>query len=157
MKSSALSLAFLFALSTFPAFAADPEPAAADKAKLIAQLEKTLTGCKMTGKFTILGQDKEPEEDSYELVRAMKGDEGDIWLITAKMKDKTYPPIPVEIIWSGDTPVITLTNVTIPGMGAGFSCRIVIYDGLYAGTWGHGKTIGHMFGKIERAKMEEKK
>ena len=141
-----LVLVCVFAIPALAAFAADPAP---DKAKLIAQLEKTLTGCKMTGKFTIQGKEgKEPAADSYDIAKAMKLDEGDTWLITAKMGDKSYP-VPVEIVWSGDTPVITLTNVTIPGMGEGFSCRIVIYDGLYAGTWGHGKTVGHMWGKIE--------
>jgi hypothetical protein len=151
------ALAFCAAclLLTSISLAADPPEGVPDKAKLIALLEKTLTGCKMTGKFTTTGQDKDkdPAADSYQITKAMKLDEGDTWLITAKMGDKSLP-VPVDIVWSGDTPVITLTNVTIPGMGAGFSCRILIYDGLYAGTWGHGKVTGHMWGKIEPAEKK---
>ncbi len=151
MKTCMLALVCLFAVVTATAFAQDA--AAPDKAKLIADLEKTLTGCKMVGKFTTEGKDKDPATDEYALNSAKKLDEGDLWLINAKMKDASIP-VPVEIIWSGDTPVITLTNVTIPGLGAGFSCRIVIYDNLYAGTWGHGEVKGHMWGKIVPAEKK---
>ncbi|MCA9175246.1 MAG: hypothetical protein KDB14_12245, partial [Planctomycetales bacterium] len=51
-------------------------------------------------------------------------------------------------IWSGDTPVITLTDFTIPTLGT-FSCRVLIYNGKYAGTWTHGAVGGHMFGVLK--------
>jgi hypothetical protein len=53
----------------------------------------------------------------------------------------------VEVKWAGKTPVITLDNVTIPGLGT-FSSRVVIDGPLYAGTWQHDAVGGHMFGKI---------
>ena len=49
--------------------------------------------------------------------------------------------------WAGKTPVITLDNVTIPGLGT-FSSRVVIDGALYAGTWQHDAVGGHMFGRI---------
>jgi len=63
-------------------------------------------------------------------------------------------PLPLEVKWSGDTPVITLTNFTIPALGT-FTSRVLIYNGKYAGTWTHGKVGGHLFGTIE--KMDEEK
>jgi hypothetical protein len=63
-------------------------------------------------------------------------------------KDVTVP-IPLEIKWAGDTPVITLTDLAIPGLGT-FTARVLIYDDRYAGTWQHGKVGGSLFGKIEK-------
>jgi hypothetical protein len=62
-------------------------------------------------------------------------------------------PIPLEIKWAGDTPVITLTNLEIPGLGT-FTSRVVIYEGRYAGTWQHGSVGGHLFGRIEKLPKE---
>lgn len=151
-----------------PAVAWEPDSDANDankeqlnKEQLIQKLARKLTGCTMKGRFTILGKDdKPPAEESYQIVQATKLDEGETWLIQARVKygDKDVNvPVPVEIVWAGDTPVITLTQITIPGMGAGFSCRIVIYENLYAGTWGHGKTVGHMFGSIVPSNEEKEK
>jgi hypothetical protein len=56
-------------------------------------------------------------------------------------------PIDLKILWSGNTPVITLDNLWIPGMGK-FSARVLIHDGRYSGTWSHDAIGGHLFGKI---------
>lgn len=131
--------------------------------QLIKDLEKTLTGAKLVGQFTVTGNDdRPPAKEEYTITLAQKVPEGDLWLIKANVKygktDKTFP-IPLEIKWAGDTPVITLTKLSIPGLGT-FSSRVVIYEGRYAGTWQHGKDGGHLFGTIERAeepKAEEPK
>ena len=77
---------------------------------------------------------------------------GKDWLITARIqygdKDITVPlMLPVE--WAGDTPVITLTDLTIPGAGT-FTARVLLYRGQYAGTWSAKDHGGEMFGKIVR-------
>lgn len=132
-----------FALS---AIAADPSPEA------IKKLEKELTGAKMTGQFTVTGKMKDDKlsKEEYTIESAKKLDEGDTWLIKARIKygdkDSVFP-VPVEIKWAGDTPVITLDKVTIPGLGT-FSSRVVIHDGKYAGTWQHDQVGGHLFGTI---------
>jgi hypothetical protein len=54
------------------------------------------------------------------------------------------------IKWAGDTPVISLTDLPIPGMGT-FTARIMIYRGQYAGTWSAGDHGGLMAGKILKA------
>ena len=58
-------------------------------------------------------------------------------------------PIPVK--WAGDTAVITVTNMGIPGMGT-YSARVMIYDGQYAGMWTGTNHGGQMWGKIEPLK-----
>ena len=126
--------------------------------QLIKDLEKTLTGAKLTGQFTVTGKDdKPPAKEEYTITTARKV-EGDSWLILARIKygknDATFP-IPLEIKWAGDTPVITLTKIAIPGLGT-FSSRVVIYEGRYAGTWQHDKVGGHLYGTIERAEEPKK-
>jgi hypothetical protein len=139
----ALLCGSLFAVS---ATAADPSPEA------IKKLEKELTGAKMTGQFTVMGKMKDDKlsKEEYTIESAKKLDEGDLWLIKARIKygdkDSVFP-VPVEIKWAGDTPVITLDKVAIPGLGT-FSSRVIIYDGKYAGTWQHDQVGGHLFGTI---------
>jgi hypothetical protein len=57
-------------------------------------------------------------------------------------------PLPVE--WAGDTPVLTMTDQTVEGLGT-FTVRVLIFGELYSGTWQHGSFGGHMWGRIERA------
>jgi hypothetical protein len=125
-------------------------PAQAD---LFKKFEQTMNGAVLAGQFTILGKDRDsmpPEE--YTIKRVSKLADGDYWLFQARIKygDKDVTvPLPLEVKWAGDTPVITLTDLTIPALGT-FSARVVIDNGKYAGTWTHGDAGGHMFGVIRR-------
>lgn len=130
-----------------------------DKAELYRRFAETMSGAKLVGKFTVLGQQQQEQElpkEEYEIRSATKLPAGDVWLITARIKygdhDVTLP-MPLQVKWAGDTPVITLTDLTIPGLGT-FSARVVLHEGKYAGTWRHGEVGGHLFGTIEK---EEKK
>lgn len=130
-----------------------------DKEALFKKLEENLTNVKLVGKFTVLGKDDGPlAKEEYTILSAKKMDAGDYWLLTARIKygknDLTVP-LPLEIKWAGDTPVISLTDFTIPGLGT-FSSRVVIYDNTYAGTWTHGKVGGHLFGTVEKVKDEKR-
>ena len=122
----------------------------ADDKERNAALEKTLTGSKFVGVFTIDGKEGVPAKEEYTIISAKKTDEGDLWLFKARIKygnkDVTLP-VPVPIKWAGKTPVIEMDNLKIPLLGT-FSAHIVIDDGKYAGTWKHGKVGGHMFGSI---------
>ena len=129
--------------------------------ELIKNLEKALTGAKLTGRFTVTGKDEmPPAPEEYTITSARKLIDGDQWMITARIKygktDKSFP-IPIDIKWAGTTPVMTLDKVTLPGLGT-FSTRVVIHERLYAGTWQHDEVGGHLFGTIEKSeKAEEKK
>jgi hypothetical protein len=164
MSKQPLILAGLVALLISPlAVAQQPERAEAkkpNKEELVKKLEQALTGAKLTGRFTIVGkEDKAPAAEEYTIVSA-KRIEGDVWLLNARIQyggtDKTLP-VPLEIQWAGDTPIITMTDMAIPGLGENFSTRVVIYDNMYAGTWAHGPVKGHLYGTITRAEKKDDK
>jgi hypothetical protein len=130
-----------------------------DEAARFAAFTKAMTSVKLVGKFTIAGDDdKDPIRDEYTISSVAKVGEADLWIVSARIRygsvDLTVP-VPVEVKWAGKTPVITLDNVTIPGLGT-FSSRVVIDGPLYAGTWQHDAVGGHMFGKIVPVEVPEK-
>lgn len=118
------------------------------------KFQQLLTGAKLRGSFTVVGKEKRDlTADEYVITKAEKMPEGDYWAIYARIKygDKDYTvPLPLEVKWAEDTPVITMTNFTIPGQGT-FSARVLFYGERYAGTWTHGEVKGHLFGTISRA------
>jgi hypothetical protein len=127
--------------------------------ELNKKLAADLTNVKLIGSFTVSGKENEaPKDEEYTITSALKLPEPDLWLLKARIKygktDQTLP-VPLEIKWAGDTPVITLTNLEIPGLGT-FTSRVVIYEGRYAGTWQHGDVGGHLFGRIEKLPAAEK-
>jgi hypothetical protein len=77
---------------------------------------------------------------------------GDTWLFKTRLEYRGTDvpvPIPLRVQWAGDTPVITLTDLAIPGVGT-YTARVVLYRTQYAGTWSGEKGGGQLFGKIER-------
>lgn len=77
---------------------------------------------------------------------------GDTWLFRTRLQyrgTEVPVPIPLRVQWAGDTPVITLTDLNIPGVGT-YTARVVLYRDQYAGTWAGAKGGGQLFGKIER-------
>jgi hypothetical protein len=81
--------------------------------------------------------------------------QGDMWLITARIKygdhDVTVP-LPLPIRWAGDdTPVITLDEFSVPGLGT-YSARVMIYKDRYMGYWSASDHGGYLFGVVEPPK-----
>ena len=77
---------------------------------------------------------------------------GDTWLFRSRLQYSGHDiplPLPVTIKWAGDTPIITLTDFSIPGMGT-YTARVILYRGQYAGTWSGKNGGGQIFGKIIR-------
>ncbi len=111
-----------------------------------------LTGATMTGSFSIDGQKADLNKpDRYQLVSAKKV-QGDDWVITSKMKvgdNEVDIPVALKVYWADDTPVMSLTDLTIPGLGT-FTARVMFHGDRYAGTWQHGEVGGHMWGVIEK-------
>ncbi len=139
--------------SNSEAITAEATPAPAEELPREQRLANYLTGAKFVGAFTTdrSGPGKQKEE-SYTISKCEKLPEADMYRLTAKIKygdtDGEFP-IDLKILWSGDTPVITLDQLWIPGLGT-FSARVLILNGRYAGTWDHGPVGGHMFGRIEK-------
>jgi hypothetical protein len=123
------------------------------------ELEKAfiarLTNAALVGKFSIAGKEGDKPE-RYE-IESVKKHRGDDWVITARIKygDKDVKlPIVVPVYWAGDTPVISLTDLEIPGLGT-FTARVMIHGDRYAGTWQHGEVGGHLWGKVEPIEDEK--
>lgn len=144
--------------------AADDAPetkasSAESQAALEKAFAKKLTNSVLTGNFTVVGRGdgKPPKPERYEISGAQKL-AGNTWLITSRIKygkvDATVP-IPVTVLWAGDTPMISLTNIGIPGMKGKFSCRVLFHGDRYAGTWQHDANGGHMWGMISAGDKKE--
>jgi hypothetical protein len=135
---------------------AENSPHAEDQARF-EKFAAAMSGVKLTGQFTIVGQKEQPlRKEEYEIQSVSKMPKGDYWLFQARIKYGQHDvavPLPLQVKWAADTPVITLDEVTIPGLGT-FGARVVIHDDKYAGTWSHGDVRGHLFGIIE--KMDQK-
>ena len=112
-----------------------------------------LTDAILTGEFTVDGREKgDRHQERYEIRRIKKLPRGDYWLFEARIaygKHDLTLPIPLQVKWAGDTPVVTLNKVTLPGLGT-FSARVLFHENYYAGTWHHGDVGGQMFGKITK-------
>ncbi|MBX3441281.1 MAG: hypothetical protein KF774_02655 [Planctomyces sp.] len=143
------------------AIAAD-EPAAETPKSETAELNeqeqafvKLMTNAVLAGTFTIerdgKGSDAQRHDERYAIKGISKVAE-DRWLVHSQIKygqlDVTVP-VPVQVHWANDTPVLSVTDLTIPLVGSEFTARLLFYDGRYAGTWRHGKVGGLMFGTIE--------
>ncbi|MCS7026390.1 MAG: hypothetical protein NZV14_16460 [Bryobacteraceae bacterium] len=121
-----------------------------EQARLEKEFEQTLTGALLKGNFSA---GEKISEDSYTILKVSRL-AGETWLIHTRIqygsRDVTVP-VPVTVKWAGDTPVITLTDVGIPGLGT-FTARVLIYRGQYAGTWANSKGAGgQMWGTVQRA------
>ena len=152
-----LGLAKPFAEDNAPAKPKGKAPTAeAKRAELFKQFEKTLTNAEMTGQFTIVGKKVPPIKETYIIHSVKKMSQGDYWVFSARIKygnkDITLP-MPLQVKWAENKPVIYLDNVTIPGLGT-FSSYTVIDGNKYAGTWKHGDVGGHMFGTIAPVKSK---
>ncbi len=121
----------------------------------------------LVGHFTIEGiegledvegvqRDRNPER--YEIASVAKIDgPGDRWRFDVRVVYMTVDvtlPVVVPIVWAGDTPMVSITDFEIPGLGEQFGARVLFYDERYAGTWDHGPYGGMMYGTIEPAASE---
>lgn len=111
--------------------------------------QQAMSGVTLTGYFTV-GESGEPHDDRYIIESVTKTAPGDVWNFAARIQynKKDYKAtVKVPVKWAGDTPVLMLQNYLIQGQGV-FSARILIHNGMYAGTWGNQKQGGKMFGKV---------
>jgi hypothetical protein len=143
-----------------PAKKADqPKPGDADQKAPLDQVEldkkfaEDMSGVVFAGSYSVTrgGKETPAEMEKYTITRVTKSKD-DYWIFAARIqygkRDITIP-MSLQVKWAGDTPVITLTDLTIPGLGT-FTSRVLIYGDRYAGTWQHGKTGGHLWGRIEK-------
>ena len=141
-----------------------PEPTAAGgigpteemEAKFVADMANvTFHGRWCAIKDGALGPEK-PEQ--YEIVGVMKSG-GDRWVINARIKYgivNLVVPVPVQMKWAGDTPVIIVDKFGLPGAGT-YSARVLVFGGTYAGTWSGGDHGGLLNGLLVKNPPKESK
>ena len=131
-----------------PAKAAAPAPSAED---LEAAFVQTLAGVLFQGRWCTVenGALGEAKPEQYEIVGVMKTG-GDRWVINARIeygKVNLVAPVPVQVKWAGDTPIIIVDKFTMPGAGT-YSARVMIFENTYSGTWTAGDHGGLLHGLI---------
>jgi len=154
MKSRSWHLALL-ALSTallasWSFRSQDSDDAQETRDKAFAAL---LTGARLTGIFTLdNAPDAPPAKDSYTITKAEPLEDG-MWRIESQIEygtNKVSVPLFLPVKWAGDTPVITVDHVNVPGMGT-YDARVLFHGTSYAGVWSGKDHGGGMTGRIERA------
>jgi hypothetical protein len=123
----------------------------ASQEELEAKFKATMTKATMAGRWCSVKEGKmgAEREDKYSIVGVSKIG-GEAWIIQARIQynqKDIIAPIPVKVKWAGDTPVITLDNVPVPG-GGEYSARVLVYGDTYAGTWSGGDHGGLLNGII---------
>ena len=135
---------------------APSKPASPEQKPLPADPEerfKTLfTKAYLSGRWSPLKDGALGEErtgDKYNIASVVKGD-GDKWTVNAKMKyrdQEIVMPIPVQMKFVGDTAILTVDNLAIPGGGT-YTARLLIYERTYSGTWKGQRGGGMLYGTI---------
>jgi hypothetical protein len=169
MKAHLLSLTTAALLCCTSAFAQDnaagkgQTPAGqttSEKPKLTAEeletkFKNTLTKATMSGRWCLVKDGKlTPEKEDKYTIQSVNKLGGDMWIIHARIqynKKDIVAPIPVQVKWAGDTPVLIVDNIPVPGGGT-YSARVLFYEKTYAGTWSGGEHVGLMNGVITNDK-----
>jgi len=116
------------------------------------QFTERMRDVTMIGSFTVTGrEERAPHEDHYDISSVEKvGD--NLWRFNAGMHCcgiNGAIPVVVPMRWNGDTPMIMMTDTSLPGLGT-YTVRVFFYGDRYAGTWQHGAAGGHMWGRIAK-------
>ncbi|MCG3132124.1 MAG: hypothetical protein FLDDKLPJ_02941 [Phycisphaerae bacterium] len=140
-----------------PAPAPQTRAAAPSQDELEREFQRSLSGVALVGTFRMIGKGlnrdetrlSDPIDERYVISEVSKVVD-DSWMIKARIQyaDRDVEvPVVVRIAWAGDTPVITLDNVSIPLVGT-YSARVMIYRGFYSGCWFGAGYGGIMSGQI---------
>lgn len=112
---------------------------------------ESMSGVTLVGYSTSVNREGLSKEERYSIEKVTHVT-GDTWLFRTRLKynENEIPvPIPLTVKWAGDTPVISLTDLFIPGVGT-YTARVILYREQYAGTWSGKNVGGQLFGKIVR-------
>src|SRR5262245_60227148 len=109
-----------------------------------------MRGATLVGYFTLGNGEPRARPDRYAIESVEKVGDAE-WRFNARVGGLGAAiPIVVPMQWIGDTPMIMMTDTSIPTLGT-FTTRVFFYRDRYAGTWQHGEVWGQMFGRIEKA------
>lgn len=162
MNTSRLTLLVLL-IAVVPSaacvFADDGDPVDGPTAEQEKEFSEKLSDTTLTGRFTFDDRMNQiPKPERYEIKSVTKA-VGNLWTFMVRIKygkvDATLP-VTVPIAWADGTPMVSLKDAMIPGMGGGFSAHVIFEGDRYAGTWQHNSKGGHMFGTIAKTAVLKK-
>jgi len=107
----------------------------------------TLSGRWARLKDGVLGEER--TGDKYTILSVVKRS-GDNWTVNAKMKygeKELILPVPVQMKFSGDTALLIVDDLGIPGGGT-YTARLLIFERTYSGTWKDQRGGGMLYGTI---------
>lgn len=107
----------------------------------------TLSGRWARIKDGLLGEER--AGDKYTILSVVKR-EADNWTVNAKMKygeKELILPVPVRMKFVGDTAVLMVEDLGIPGGGT-YTARLLIFERTYSGTWKDQRGGGMLYGTI---------
>ncbi|MCA9113447.1 MAG: hypothetical protein KDA79_00055 [Planctomycetaceae bacterium] len=131
--------------------AAKPAEESAELTPEQLAFQKKMVNVALVGTFSVDGREGQPPKPERYEIEKVTHQQGDYWTFFARIsygKNDITVPVTVKLLWSGDTPMVSLIDLTIPGLGT-FTSRVLFHEDRYAGTWQHGKVGGHMWGRIE--------
>jgi hypothetical protein len=137
--------------------AAEPQKPVADGPE--ERFKALLTNAFLRGRWAPLKDGELGEEktgDKYNIVSVTKGT-GENWTVSAKMKYREQEivlPIPVQMKFVGDTAIMIVDKLAIPGGGT-YSARLLFYERTYSGTWSGGRGGGMLYGVITNEKDDK--
>ncbi len=149
MRNILLLLVILGVILGFVAVRGCSKTPVTSQDELDRQFKEMMNGVTLVGRSSRLNNDRISDGERY-VIDGVSKLTGDTWLMRARLDygGRSVPlPVPVIIKWAGDTPVITLTDLAIPGVGS-YTARVVLYRDQYAGTWSGKNGGGQIFGKI---------
>src|SRR6266446_4091629 len=127
------------------------KPGIDTQAGLEQKFQQMMSGVTLIGHSASQKGESMSGEEKYVIEKVSKFG-GETWLFHVRIQYGSHDvpiPLPLTIKWAGDTPVITMTNLTIPGLGT-YTARVLLYQDQYAGTWSAKDHGGQVFGKIVR-------
>jgi len=125
------------------------KPSVDIQGNLEQKFQQMISGVTLIGRSASLKEESAAGEEKYVIEKVSKLG-GETWLFHVRIQYGSHDvpvPLPVTIKWAGDTPVITINNLTIPGLGA-YTARVLLYQDQYAGIWSSKDHGGQLFGKI---------
>ncbi|HLW77392.1 MAG TPA: hypothetical protein VKS01_10410 [Bryobacteraceae bacterium] len=129
------------------------KPSTDTQSDLEQKFQQMMSGVTLIGHSASLKDESVAGEEKYVIEKVSKL-RGETWLFHVRIQYGAHDipvPLPVTIKWAGDTPVITITDLTIPGLGT-YTARVLLYQDQYAGTWSSKDHGGQVFGKIVRGR-----
>jgi hypothetical protein len=147
-------MVFILGLAGNPVQSEEPKsPSAVPMNEQEQAFARQISGVVLEGSFSLdASPEAHPVRERYEIQSVQKLKDHD-WMLTARIVygDFDIPlPVPVQVYWADKTPVLQVSNLKLPGLGEGFTARILFQDQRYAGTWQHGANGGLMGGRITR-------